>query len=76
LDSEISENIIEKTCRELGVNQKQLAEEIGVSKNSVSNWKNGKQNLPDWAIKMFNLLKVQKECIEYKNFVSKYKLTN
>jgi len=58
LDRE-EENIIEKTCRELGVNQKQLAEKIGVSSNTISGWKNGKQPMPKWAFKLLEFSKIE-----------------
>jgi DNA-binding transcriptional regulator YiaG len=70
----LEQNPIEQICEDLGVNQKKLAEIIGVSKNSLSNWKNGKQKIPSWAFKIFELLKIEKECLEYKKFVSGYKL--
>ena len=68
------ENIIEKTCRELGVNQKQLADLMSVSTNSISWWKNEKQPIPKWAYRLIELLKKEQE---HKNFVElfqKYKL--
>jgi DNA-binding transcriptional regulator YiaG len=68
------ENPIEQICEDLGVNQKKLAEIIGVSKNSLSNWKNGKQQIPFWATKIFELLRIEKEFNDYKKFVSSYKL--
>ncbi|EJF06197.1 Helix-turn-helix protein, partial [Thiovulum sp. ES] len=37
------ENPIEQAMKDLGVNQKDLAELMGVSRNSVSWWKNEKQ---------------------------------
>ena len=49
------ENIIEKTCRELGVNQKQLAEKTGFANQTISKWKKTLK-LPENAIKHFNLL--------------------
>ncbi len=67
---------VESICNDLGINQKILAETIGVSRNTLSNWKNEKQEIPYWATKLFELLKAQKECMEYKKFVSGYKLTN
>jgi transcriptional regulator with XRE-family HTH domain len=36
------ENSVKKTCKELGITQKELAEKIGVSSNAISNWKNKK----------------------------------
>ena|GEM_PF-3219990 len=36
------ENLVKKTCKELGVTQKELAEMLGVSQDTVSNWTKGK----------------------------------
>ena len=35
---EKKENLVKKTCRELGINQKQLAEQIGVSNSTIFRW--------------------------------------
>ena len=35
------ENIVKRTCKELGVNQKELAEKLEVSPASVSDWAKG-----------------------------------
>jgi len=35
------ENLVKKTCRELGINQKQLAEKIGVVPYTISRWVKG-----------------------------------
>ena len=32
------ENLVKKTCRELGITQKELAERIGVSTTTVMRW--------------------------------------
>jgi DNA-binding XRE family transcriptional regulator len=32
------ENLVKKTCRELGITQKELAEIIGVSKTTIFRW--------------------------------------
>jgi DNA-binding XRE family transcriptional regulator len=61
---EKEENLVKKTCRELGITQKELAEKIGVSNNSVSSWKNEKQPIPKWAIRSFNLLKTEDKYIK------------
>lgn len=34
-------NIVKKVCKELGVTQKELAEELGVPQTTVSGWSNG-----------------------------------
>jgi len=60
---------VEEICEFLGVNQKKLAEIIGVSQNTVSTWKNENKNLPSWAKNMFQLLKDKKECVNYKKTV-------
>jgi transcriptional regulator with XRE-family HTH domain len=35
------ENLVKKTCRELGITQKKLAEESGNSISSISKWSKG-----------------------------------
>jgi len=35
---EKEENLVKKTCRELGINQKQLAEKIGISDRTLSRY--------------------------------------
>ncbi len=35
------ENLVKKTCRELGITQKELAEKIGVAPYTISRWANG-----------------------------------
>jgi predicted transcriptional regulator len=62
-------NEVDKICNDLGINQKKLAEMIGVSQNTVSTWKNAKQKLPTWTKNIFELLREQKECQEYKKTV-------
>jgi len=55
--SEQSEvNIIEKTCRELNVNKKQLAELTGFNVNTISKWSRPDSQLPKSAQKYFSLL--------------------
>jgi DNA-binding transcriptional regulator YiaG len=67
------ENIIEKTCRELGVNQKQLAGLMSVSENSLSWWKNNKKPMPKWAYRLIELLIKEKEHTEITKLLKKYK---
>ena len=49
------ENLVKKTCRELGITQKKLAEESGNSVSSISKWSKGAK-IPNSAIKSFELL--------------------
>ncbi len=60
---EESENIVKKTCRELGITQKELAERTGFSEESISKWNNGGK-IPQSAKKFFHTLK---ELHTYKN---------
>ena len=65
---ENQENIVKKVCKELGITQKELAQMIGVSPASVSDWAKG--NIP----KMTELaLKQIIEIRELKNKLSKVK---
>ena len=62
------ENLVKKTCRELGINQKELAEKIGVSDGTVRNW-SSKGEIPINITKHFNLLvKYQNETQFKKKF--------
>ena len=51
------ENIVKKTCKELGITQKELAERIGVSETTVTNWARGATPIPEWGTKICILLK-------------------
>ena len=37
----VEENLVKKTCKELGINQKQLAEMMGYSPQIISKWSRG-----------------------------------
>ncbi len=43
---EKEENLVKKTCRELGITQKELAEKIGVAPVSISRWSRGEHQIP------------------------------
>ncbi len=70
----MEKNQIEQICEDLGVNQKKLAEMMGISQNSISNWKYQRQQIPNWALKMFELLLIQKEHKELTKTLSKYRI--
>jgi len=40
------ENLVKKTCRELGITQKELAEKMGITDRTISNWANNKVEIP------------------------------
>lgn len=46
----MTENIIKKTCKELGITQKELAETLGLNINTVSQWARGVTPIPQWAL--------------------------
>jgi DNA-binding XRE family transcriptional regulator len=45
----IEENLVKKTCRELGITQKELAIKVGVSNTTISDWNNYRTPIPKWA---------------------------
>jgi transcriptional regulator with XRE-family HTH domain len=56
------ENLVKKTCKELGITQKELAERIGVAPVSISRWNRGENQIPKNIEVLFNTL------IENKNY--------
>jgi DNA-binding XRE family transcriptional regulator len=42
LEQKKEENLVKKTCKELGITQKELAEKIGVTQHTITNWSKGK----------------------------------
>lgn len=54
-------NLVKDTAKELGMTQKELAKEIGVHEETVSKWSRGIVDIPEWAIKMFSLLKIEQK---------------
>lgn len=57
----MEKNIVKETAKELGMTQKKLAERMGVSEDTMSNWSRGAVPVPNWAIEMFKLLKTEKK---------------
>ena len=53
------ENLVKKTCKELGITQKELAEKIGISEKTISGWANSKKSLPKYFLKVINLLQIE-----------------
>lgn len=66
----MNENIVKKTAKELGITQKELAERMGVTEDTVSNWSRGKIDTPKWALEMFKLLKKEKQFETIKRIIS------
>jgi len=65
----LEENLVKKTCKELGINQKQLAEKLGVSSQTISDWSNKKTPIPKWGLNIFHLLQTEKEFKFFKKII-------
>lgn len=66
----MSENIVKQTTKELGMTQKELAERMGVTEDTISNWARGKIDAPKWALEMFKLLIKEKKFETIKRIIS------
>jgi len=55
LKAELEINIIKKTCKELGITQKELAEKIGISYRTISRYTSNK-NIPTYLKKYILLI--------------------
>jgi transcriptional regulator with XRE-family HTH domain len=49
------ENLVKKTCRKLGITQKELARQMGVSDSTVRHW-NSNNDFPDMAKNFMQLI--------------------
>ena len=61
----MQENIVQKVCKELNINQTRLGKRLGVSQSSISDWNNGR--IPKMAQLALELLienKQQKEKLQ------------
>jgi transcriptional regulator with XRE-family HTH domain len=61
MEQKQEENLVKKTCKELGITQKQLAEKTGITERSLTNWANGKVKTPKSFFKTVELLKKAEE---------------
>jgi DNA-binding XRE family transcriptional regulator len=61
-------NIVKKVCKELGVTQKELAKQMDIHEETVSKWSRGIIDTPKWALKHFELLKIEKQYNIIKEF--------
>lgn len=72
----MEKNIVKETAKELGMTQKQLAEELGTAEQTVRNWAS-KGEAPEWAIKFMNKLlenkKMKEEIENYKHTLEVFK---
>jgi len=65
----MDENIVKLTCKELGIMQKELAERIGVSETTITNWAREATPIPEWGSKIFELLKKEQKLNTIVNLV-------
>jgi transcriptional regulator with XRE-family HTH domain len=72
-EAKSEENLVKKTCRELGITQKELAEQIGVAPVSISRWSRGENQIPKNIELLFttlvenkNLKNINIEIIKFK----------
>jgi len=63
-------NIVKETAKALGMTQKELAERIGVNKDTVGNWARGAVETPKWAKKLFELLIIEQKFNTIKRLIS------
>jgi predicted transcriptional regulator len=61
------ENLVKKTCKELGITQKELAEKIGVSPHTITRW--NKDGLDKTSKTLLNGLIYEKKFIDLKDFI-------
>jgi transcriptional regulator with XRE-family HTH domain len=65
-----NENLVKQTCKELGITQKELAEMMGVSRQSINNWANNRTTPPKIFSRLLELLQIeQKYLIIQKQFL-------
>lgn len=66
---ENKDNRVKKVCGELGITQKELAEILGLSSTTLTNWATDKVEIPAWAIKCFELLIIEKKFNQLKEII-------
>lgn len=63
-------SIIKQYCKKLGLTQKQLAKEIGVTETTISQWARGAVPVPKWGLKSLHLLEIKQQYKIIKSFFS------
>jgi len=54
------ENIVKRTCKELGITQKELAERLGVNDGTIRKW-SSQTEPPEWGVNFLHTLLKNKE---------------
>jgi predicted transcriptional regulator len=69
------ENLVKKTCRELGITQKELAEKTSISLPTINRW-SSTNKIPKQNVMFLNLLlennQLQNQLSEFQNFFHKF----
>jgi transcriptional regulator with XRE-family HTH domain len=68
---EKEENLVKKTCRELGITQKELAVYFGVTPRAVSDWATKKHPIPQNFEIIVNLIHTEKDYFALKKALQK-----
>jgi transcriptional regulator with XRE-family HTH domain len=72
-EEKTEENLVKKTCRELGITQKELAKLTGFKEQTIRNW-SSKGEMPDYSKNYFYLLlkhnKQEKAIEQFSNFIN------
>ncbi|EJF06227.1 transcriptional regulator with sigma factor-related N-terminal domain [Thiovulum sp. ES] len=55
----------------MGITQKELAEKIGISRQTISDWATKKTKISKSVELLLNLLVEQKDCSKFKNTIQK-----
>jgi transcriptional regulator with XRE-family HTH domain len=70
----MSNNIVKKTCRELGITQKELAEKFGLTASAISQWDNDVPRTAQVALELmienYHLKNKLQKIIEIRNIIS------
>jgi len=59
------ENLVKKTCQELGITQKQLSERTGIATSTLSRWSKDNSKISKTGIKTFAILLELESCRNY-----------
>ena len=65
----VEENLIKKTCKDLGITQKELAEKLGISRQTVSDWARGSTKISKLTTLLLRLLVSEQDCNKFKETI-------
>ena len=65
-------NIVKKVCKELGITQKELAEQLGVKEVTINKWSSSGE-IPTYGLKSINLFMENKKLKDDLHIVEMFK---